>query len=94
MYDAAKVKTLLDQRKPGHALPQAFYRDPAFYEFDLDAIFGRVWLFAGLDLDDPLKSAGTLNRIQDEIGKQRTRRARHRGVLLHARVDPGVELSL
>ncbi len=53
MYDAARVKALLDQRKPGHTLPQAFYRDPALYEFDLDAIFGRVWLFAGLDLDIP-----------------------------------------
>ena len=53
MYDASKVKALLDQRKPGHTLPQAFYRDPAFYEFDLEAIFGRAWLFAGLDLDIP-----------------------------------------
>ena len=50
MYDASKVRALLDQRKPGHTLPQAFYRDPAFYEFDLEAIFSRTWLFAGLDL--------------------------------------------
>ena len=63
MYDAAKIKTLLDQRKPGHALPQAFYRDPAFYEFDLDAIFGRVWLFAGLDLDVPKPTGYVTLRI-------------------------------
>lgn len=56
MYDASKVSALLDQRKPGHTLPQAFYRDPAFYEFDLEAIFGRTWLFAGLDLDIPKPS--------------------------------------
>ena len=63
MYDAAKVKAFLDQRKPGHALPQAFYRDPAFYEFDLDAIFGRVWLFAGLDLDLPKPTGYVTLRI-------------------------------
>ena len=53
MYDVVKIRAILDRRKPGHTLPQEFYRDPAFYEFDLDAIFGRHWLFAGLEIDLP-----------------------------------------
>lgn len=63
MYDAATVKALLDRRKPGHALPQAFYRDPALYEFDLEAIFGRVWLFAGIELDVPKPTGWATLRI-------------------------------
>jgi len=53
MVDRAKIRALLDTRKPGHTLPQEFYRDPEIHESDLDAIFGRTWLFAGLDLDIP-----------------------------------------
>ncbi|MBM3545636.1 MAG: aromatic ring-hydroxylating dioxygenase subunit alpha [Alphaproteobacteria bacterium] len=52
-YDVSRIRALLEQRKPGHTLPQAFYRDPEFHEFDLDAIFGRRWLFAGLEIDLP-----------------------------------------
>ncbi|HET6470014.1 MAG TPA: aromatic ring-hydroxylating dioxygenase subunit alpha [Geminicoccaceae bacterium] len=44
---------LLRTRRHGFSLPQRFYRDPAFYQLDLDCIFGRVWLFAGLACEIP-----------------------------------------
>ncbi|PJN96303.1 Rieske (2Fe-2S) protein [Amaricoccus sp. HAR-UPW-R2A-40] len=44
--DATNILSLLETRRPDHALPRGFYTDPAIYEFDLDAIFYREWLFA------------------------------------------------
>jgi Rieske 2Fe-2S family protein len=89
MYDAAKVKALLDQRQPGHTLPQAFYRDPGLYEFDLDAVFGRAWLFAGLDIDLPKpvgyvtlqigRTSVVLVRAADGIIRGFFNTCRHRG---------------
>lgn len=41
------VDNLIRHRKPGYSLDQAFYRDPAVFERDLERIFLRMWLFAG-----------------------------------------------
>ena len=41
------VKQLLTTRRPGHALPQAFYNDPALFAVDMEMLFLRDWLFAG-----------------------------------------------
>ena len=40
------IRELLARRRPGHALEQAFYSDPAVFAADLEAIHYRQWLFA------------------------------------------------
>lgn len=40
------LSELLLQHRPGHALPQPFYTDPAIFEADLEAFFYRDWLYA------------------------------------------------
>ena len=42
----AKARDLLDRRRPGHSLDQAFYADDDLYELDLERIFYRDWLYA------------------------------------------------
>ena len=41
----------LAARRPGRSLPGSLYRDPASFQFDLDAIFYSQWLFAGLEAE-------------------------------------------
>jgi glycine betaine catabolism A len=55
MYDRKRLGALLDQRRPGHTLPQPFYTDPDIFDFDLDAIFSRNWILMGFEseLDRP-----------------------------------------
>ena len=48
-----RMQTLLGDRAPGHSLPQALYADPAVLDFDIQAIFNRHWLQAGLDIEIP-----------------------------------------
>ena len=38
---------LLADRRPGYALAQAFYTDPAIYELELERIVYRNWILAG-----------------------------------------------
>jgi glycine betaine catabolism A len=49
MTDSAsrRLDELIAQRIPGHALPRAFYTDEEVYQFDLERIWRRGWLFAG-----------------------------------------------
>lgn len=44
----ARFEKALADRPAGHSLPQILYTDPASYDFDLAAIYGRSWLMAGL----------------------------------------------
>ena len=41
------LDALLDRRKPGHSLEQAFYTDPAIYELELERVVYRNWILAG-----------------------------------------------
>jgi Rieske 2Fe-2S family protein len=41
-----RVRTLLDQRRAGFSLPQAFYVDDEIFKADLAAVFETDWLFA------------------------------------------------
>lgn len=50
------ISALLRSRPAGHSLPQAFYTDAAAFEFDLAAIFGGSWLFAGFEAE--IRKAG------------------------------------
>ncbi len=43
----ATIATAFRQRVPGHALPQLLYNSPDAFAFDMAAIFGTGWLFAG-----------------------------------------------
>jgi Rieske 2Fe-2S family protein len=47
------VAALLDSRKPGCALPGAFFTDEALYRAELDCIFARHWLFVASEAEIP-----------------------------------------
>jgi Rieske 2Fe-2S family protein len=53
MRNAASLASLIDERKPGHALPQAFYTSQDVFDFDLEEIFEKHWLMIGLDCELP-----------------------------------------
>lgn len=57
MYQADRVRALLESRRPMYPLQRDFYVDPDFYQADMDAIFHREWIFAGhtFELDKPGK---------------------------------------
>ena len=47
------IRDLFSDRRPGYSLPQGLYLDPGMHEFDLQAIFYRHWLQAGLEAEIP-----------------------------------------
>ncbi len=53
MTDLARIRALLDQRRPGHALPREFYTDPDIFEFDIEAIYHRSWIMVGFEAELP-----------------------------------------
>ncbi len=55
-----RIRALLGERRAGHSLPQAFYTDPAIFEFDLAAIHARTWLQVGFEIELP-KTNSTLS---------------------------------
>jgi Rieske 2Fe-2S family protein len=44
--DRNRLQALLDGRRTGFSLPQAFYVDPDLFAADLEAVFEADWLFA------------------------------------------------
>src|SRR5581483_4762734 len=53
MSDIEKMRALLAQRRKGYTLPQGLYVDPEVHAFDIEAIFQRSWLQAGLESEIP-----------------------------------------
>ena len=53
MADLSRIRALLDQRRPGHSLPQPFYTDPEILDFDMAAIYGRSWILVGFEAELP-----------------------------------------
>jgi len=47
------IQSLIRRRKPGYSLEASFYTDPAIFETDLDIIFGRHWIYVGVEPDVP-----------------------------------------
>jgi len=47
------LSCLLDSRRPGHALPGAFFNDERVYAADLERIFARHWLFIASEPEIP-----------------------------------------
>ena len=45
------IKTLIETRKPGHALERPFYTSQDIFRLDLDAIFGNHWIYVGVEPD-------------------------------------------
>lgn len=54
MLNLDRIRTLIDQRVPGHSLPQALYNDADVFAFDQVAIFGQSWLMVGFEVEMPL----------------------------------------
>ncbi len=52
-----RIRALLGERRAGHSLPQAFYSDPAIFDFDLHAIYARSWLLAGFEIELPKRNS-------------------------------------
>jgi Rieske 2Fe-2S family protein len=50
---APSLETLIQRRKPGHTLEAPFYTDPGIFEADLDIVFGRHWIYVGVEPDVP-----------------------------------------
>lgn len=47
------LETLLKRRKQGYSLEAPFYTDPDIFQADLDIIFGRHWIYVGVEPDVP-----------------------------------------
>jgi Rieske 2Fe-2S family protein len=45
------IATALRARVPGYALPQLLYNSPEAFAFDMAAVFGTSWLFAGFEAE-------------------------------------------
>ncbi len=54
MTTSAKIRALLDQRRPGYTLPQPFYNDRDLYDFDVAQVLSRAWLLVGFEAELPL----------------------------------------
>jgi Rieske 2Fe-2S family protein len=94
--DLGQIGSLLNQRRAGHALPQALYTGADAFAFDLAAIYARSWLMAGLECDLPTPGsylALTIGEwpvivVRDRQGEIRAfhNSCRHRGSIL---CEPG-----
>jgi glycine betaine monooxygenase A len=51
--DSDYVASLLKSRRPGFALPGAFFNDERVYAADMEHIFGRHWLFVASEPEIP-----------------------------------------
>ena len=47
----SRLETLLRNRRPGYSLDAPFYTDPDIFAADLEIIFGRHWIFVGVEPD-------------------------------------------
>jgi Rieske 2Fe-2S family protein len=50
---AVDLRRLLDNRQPSHTLPAPFHTDAGILDVELDLIFGRHWIYAGVEPDIP-----------------------------------------
>ncbi len=51
VLDLHGISALLEARPVGHSLPGGLYNDPAAFDFDMEAVFGRSWLMAGFEAE-------------------------------------------
>lgn len=48
-----QLRDLVQNRRPNHMLDAPFYTSPEIFKLDMEYIFGRHWLFVGLEPDVP-----------------------------------------
>lgn len=88
----------LKRRLEGHTLEAPFYTDPEIFDADMDVIFGRHWLFVGVEPDiaepgdvmvvDIGKNSILILRDDDEEVRAFHNVCRHRGArLIHEEKD-------
>jgi glycine betaine catabolism A len=53
MRGMQEFRNLLNERRPGHSLPQPFYTDPDIYALDVEAVFNACWLMIGFSAELP-----------------------------------------
>jgi glycine betaine catabolism A len=51
--DVKHIDGLLQERRPGHTLPQGLYTSGAAFDFDMAAIYGTSWLMVGMECELP-----------------------------------------
>jgi glycine betaine catabolism A len=51
--EALDLPALIASRRPGYTLPAAFYLSAEIYQRDLSLIFGRHWIFVGVEPEIP-----------------------------------------
>src|SRR5579872_5911159 len=44
---AVQIRERVASRQPGLSLEQSFYNDPEIFDFEIERIFKRYWLYAG-----------------------------------------------
>jgi len=86
------VDELIAQQKPGYALDQRFYTDPAIYELEIERIVNRNWILAGHQSELPesgdfkvfnvAKESAIIVRGSDGKLKAFANVCRHRGSLV------------
>jgi Rieske 2Fe-2S family protein len=50
---SSDLRALIARRQQGYTLEAPFYTDDAIYKYDLDVIFGRHWIYVGVEPDLP-----------------------------------------
>jgi Rieske 2Fe-2S family protein len=48
-----RLQSLIRSRRPGYSLEAPFYTAPEIFEADMEAIFGRHWIYVGVEPDVP-----------------------------------------
>ena len=94
--EKTSIHQLIAARQPGHMLPAGLYLRPDVFEADLDVLFRREWIFAGVAADVPepgdaftvdiANSSVIIVRDDDEIIRAFHNVCRHRASQL---LEPG-----
>jgi phenylpropionate dioxygenase-like ring-hydroxylating dioxygenase large terminal subunit len=50
------IDDLICEYQPGLTLPQQFYTDTAIFERDMECVFRKHWIFAGLETQIPIRA--------------------------------------
>ena len=67
------IQALINARRPGYSLDRAFYTNDEIFETDLEVIFGRHWIYVGVDADVPQPG----NVVTVDIGRHAILILRH-----------------
>ncbi|ACL58313.1 aromatic ring-hydroxylating oxygenase subunit alpha [Methylobacterium nodulans] len=86
------LQRLLQERRPGYTLQAPFYTSPEIFEADMEVIFGRHWIYVGVEPDVPEpgdvmvvdigKTSVAIVRDDDEQIRAFHNVCRHRGARL------------